>query len=195
MSIFRAASAKLPTTHGVFKIIIYQSDDGLEHVVLVKGEKFKEPVLVRIHSQCLTGDTFASLKCDCGEQLHKSLKLINKKGSGIIIYLNQEGRGIGLINKIKAYELQEQGFDTVQANKELGLPVDMRSYKIAAEILNDLGVCEINLLTNNPDKQDQLAKYGVKIKNRIPLEIKPNKVDKGYLKTKKQKMSHQLKFV
>ena len=195
MSILKATFAKLPTTHGVFKIIIYRSDDGLEHVVLVKGEKFKEPVLVRIHSQCLTGDTFASLKCDCGEQLHKSMKLINKNGSGIIIYLNQEGRGIGLVNKIKAYALQEQGFDTVSANQELGLPVDMRSYEIAAQILEDLGICEINLLTNNPDKQDQLAKYGVRIINRIPLEVKPNKVDKGYLKTKKQKMSHQLKFV
>ena len=195
MSISKAAVAKLPTTHGVFKIIIYKSDDGLEHAVLIKGDKFKEPVLVRIHSQCLTGDTFSSLKCDCGQQLHKSMQLINKNGSGIIIYLNQECRGIGLTNKIKAYALQEQGFDTVQANQELGLPVDMRSYEIAAQILENLGVCKINLLTNNPDKQDQLAKYGVRIINRIALEIKPNKVDRGYLKTKKNKLSHQLKFV
>lgn len=196
MRITKVASAKLPTNHGVFKIIIYKShEDNLEHAVLVKGYEFKDPCLVRIHSQCLTGDTFASLKCDCGEQLHKSMRLINKNGNGVIIYLNQEGRGIGLTNKIKAYALQEEGFDTVQANQELGLPVDSRSYEIAADILKDLGACEINLLTNNPDKQDQLAKYGVKIIKRISLEVKPNKVDLSYLKTKKQKLSHQLKFV
>lgn len=191
----KVAEAKLPTRFGGFKIVIYKCADGLEHSVLVKGEVFKEPVLVRIHSQCLTGDTFGSLKCDCGEQLRKSMKLINKSGNGLIIYLNQEGRGIGLTNKIKAYALQELGFDTVEANQQLGLPIDSRSYKIAAEILGYLGINEINLLTNNPDKQSQLSEYGIKVIKRIPLEIKPNIVDKQYLKTKKHKMSHQLKFV
>lgn len=191
----KVAEAKLPTRYGGFKIAIYKCVDKLEHSVLIKGEVLKEPVLVRIHSQCITGDTFASLRCDCGEQLHKSMKLINKSGNGLIIYLNQEGRGIGLTNKIKAYALQERGFDTVQANQKLGLPADMRSYKIAAEILGYLGIKEINLLTNNPDKQDQLAKFGIKIVKRISLEVKPHILDRKYLRTKKQKMSHQLKFV
>lgn len=190
----KVAEAKLPTRYGAFKIIVYKCADGLEHTVLIKGE-VAEPVLVRIHSQCLTGDTFASFRCDCGEQLHKSMKLINKNGTGLIIYLNQEGRGIGLTNKIRAYALQESGFDTVSANQELGLPVDMRSYKIAAEILGYLGINRINLLTNNPDKQSQLSKYGIKISKRVPLEIKPNKNDLGYLRTKKNKLSHQLKYV
>lgn len=193
--VVKSATATLPTKYGLFKIIIYKSlNDGLEHAVLTKGV-LKEPVLTRIHSQCLTGDTLSSLRCDCGGQLRKSMDLINKQGSGIILYLNQEGRGIGLTNKIKAYALQDKGYDTVQANEALGLPSDARSYKVAADILKDLGIETINLLTNNPDKKHQLAKYGIKTSKSMALEIKPNKVDIKYLKVKKRKMRHELKLV
>lgn len=193
--ITETAIAKLPTKYGLFDIIIYKSlTDGKEHAVLTLG-KLKEPVLVRIHSQCLTGDTFTSLRCDCGDQLRKSMKIINQKGSGIILYLNQEGRGIGLTNKIRAYALQDKGYDTVEANEALGFPSDARSYKIARDILNDLGVSSIYLLTNNPDKKDQLQKFGIGINKRVTLEIKPNKVDLDYLKVKKSKMQHELKLV
>lgn len=199
----KAAEAKLPTKYGLFKIIVYKETlllrnkslkDSREHAVLTIGN-FKKPVLTRIHSQCLTGDTFSSLRCDCGDQLKKSMRLIGNKGSGIILYLNQEGRGIGLTNKIKAYSLQDQGYDTVQANEALGFPKDLRSYKIAADILKDLKATDIYLLTNNPDKKDQLAKFGINILKRVPLEIKPNKIDLNYLKIKKRKMNHSLKLV
>lgn len=191
----RTASSNLPTKYGLFRVIIYKSlKDSREHAVLTIG-KLKAPVLTRIHSQCLTGDTFFSLRCDCGQQLEKSMQLISKKGSGLILYLNQEGRGIGLTNKIKAYVLQDQGYDTVEANETLGFPSDLRSYKVAADILKDLGATKIDLLTNNLDKKDQLIKYGIKVFNRIPLEIKPNKIDLKYLKVKKQKMNHKLKLV
>lgn len=193
MSIIKKASANLPTIYGIFTIIVYTADK-MEHTVLMMGD-LKEPVLTRIHSQCLTGDTFSSLRCDCGDQLKKSMQLIGKKGSGIILYLNQEGRGIGLTNKIKAYALQDQGYDTVEANEALGFPKDARSYEIAADILKDLGAVEIELLTNNPDKKDQLAKYGININKRVALEIKPHKIDLNYLKIKKRKMNHNLKFV
>ena len=194
-SVIKTASSNLSTKYGLFKIIIYKcSDVNLEHAVLTLG-KFEKPVLTRIHSQCLTGDTFFSLRCDCGEQLKKSMKLISKKGAGIILYLNQEGRGIGLTNKIKAYALQDKGYDKIEANEALGFPGDLRSYEIAADILKDLGALDIDLLTNNPDKKDQLAKFGIKILKRVPLEIKPNKVDLNYLKIKKRKMNHKLKFV
>lgn len=191
----KVASANLPTKYGLFKITIYLSlNSNLEHAVLTMG-KIKKPVLTRIHSQCLTGDTFSSLRCDCGDQLKKSMQLISKKGSGLILYLNQEGRGIGLTNKIKAYTLQDRGYDTVEANEALGFPSDLRSYKIAADILKDLGATDIDLLTNNPDKQDQLAKFGINISKRVALEIKPHKIDLNYLKIKKRKMKHNLKLV
>lgn len=191
----KSASSILPTKYGLFKIIIFKSlDDGREHAALTLG-KLKDPVLTRIHSQCLTGDTLFSLRCDCGEQLRKSMELISKEGSGAIIYLNQEGRGIGLTNKIKAYAFQDKGFDTVEANEALGFPSDARSYKVAADILKKLKIDKINLLTNNPDKKDQLSKYGIEIYKRTALEVEPNKADIKYLEAKKRKMKHSLKFV
>lgn len=193
--ISKTTSAILPTKYGLFTLTIYKSlKDNSEHAVLTLGQ-IKKGILTRIHSQCLTGDTFASLRCDCGEQLKKSMRIISKNGSGIIIYLNQEGRGIGLTNKIKAYGLQDKGYDTVEANEALGFPKDSRNYGIAAEILKDLSAIDINLLTNNPDKKDQLNKYGINVLKKIPLEIKPNNVDLNYLKVKKQKMNHSLKLV
>lgn len=195
LCIVKSAQAILPTKYGLFKISIYKSlQDNREHAVLTLGQ-VKNGALTRIHSQCLTGDTFTSLRCDCGEQLKKSMRIINKKGSGIILYLNQEGRGIGLTNKIKAYNLQDKGYDTVEANEALGFPKDSRSYEIAADILKDLGVSKIFLLTNNPDKADQLSKYGILVSKRVSLEIRPNKIDLDYLKVKKNKMNHHLKFV
>ncbi|MBI2074642.1 MAG: GTP cyclohydrolase II [Candidatus Levybacteria bacterium] len=191
----KRAMAKLPTSFGVFKLHVYVSKiDNQEHIVLSMGN-IKEPVLTRIHSQCLTGDTLFSLKCDCGEQLKKSMEIISKKGTGIILYLPQEGRGVGLTNKIKAYALQDQGLDTVEANSKLGLPIDARSYKIAAEILKDLGISAISLLTNNPNKEESLTEYGIKIADRISLEIPPNNVNGNYLITKKKKLGHRLTLV
>lgn len=194
-SIIKTASSKLPTRYGNFTISVYKSIiDNKEHVALRLGDKLNSPVLTRIHSQCLTGDTLFSEKCDCGEQLRLSLKKINEKGEGILIYLNQEGRGIGLTNKIKAYALQEKGLDTVEANEALGLPVDGRDFKTAFEILNDLGIKQINLLTNNPEKISQLEKSGISVKNQIPISIKPNPVNKDYLLTKKIKLGHTIDF-
>lgn len=191
----KVASAALPTIYGDFKVIIYtSSEDALEHTVLIKGSNLKEP-LVRIHSSCLTGDVFSSLKCDCREQLIAALKRITKCQNGVLIYLNQEGRGIGLINKIKAYALQEEGLDTIQANKQLGFSADPRSYFVATQILKDMKIRQIKLLTNNPDKVSQLEKYGISVTKVIPLEVNPNKTNKGYLKTKKYKMGHKLKLV
>lgn len=194
--VIKEASSKLPTKYKTFQITIYKSlYDDLEHAVLSMGDVNKEPVLVRIHSQCLTGDTLFSLKCDCGEQLKKSMQIIQKKGHGIILYLNQEGRGIGLTNKIKAYALQEKGMDTVEANHALGLPADARDYMQALEILKELKISRITLLTNNPDKSLQLNAYGIKIVKQLPLEISPNNINKFYLSTKKKKMGHRLKLV
>lgn len=191
----KLASSKLPTPYGVFQILVYKSmTDNSEHTILTLGD-LKEPVLTRIHSQCLTGDTLFSLKCDCGGQLKQSMELISKAGSGIILYLNQEGRGIGLANKIKAYALVDQGYDTVEANHKLGFPSDARQYKIAADILEDLKVSKIYLLTNNPKKEEQLAGFGITILKRVPLEIKPNSINKNYLSVKKQKLGHYLKLV
>lgn len=195
-SIVKKASSQLPTKYGTFQLSIYQSTlDGAEHAVLLLGKPNGKPILTRIHSKCFTGDTFSSLKCDCREQLHQSLQMISNNREGIIIYLNQEGRGIGLTEKIKAYALQEKGLDTVEANHALGLPVDARDYKTASDILHDLGVSEIILLTNNPDKIDQLEKNGIRITKRIPLETKPHKYNADYLKVKKQKLGHRLTVV
>ena len=193
--IIKTAASTLPTKYGNFKLIIYKSVvDKKEHIALVKG-KITNAIFLRIHSQCLTGDTLSSLRCDCGEQLRKSMKLINKFGSGVILYLNQEGRGIGLTNKIKAYALQDKGHDTVEANESLGFPIDARQYKIAVNILKDLGISKVNLLTNNPDKAKQLTGFGIEIVKTTSLEIKPNKVNKRYLTTKKRKLAHNLRFV
>lgn len=192
-SVLKTAQSFLPTDYGDFNIHIYKSiKDNREHVALVKGDVKEKIIPVRIHSQCITGDTFHSQKCDCGGQLHKSLEMICKKGNGVLLYLNQEGRGIGLTNKIKAYALQEQGLDTEEANVALDLPIDARDYTIAAEILKDVGICHIQLLTNNPDKVEQIEMYGIEIIERIPMEVAPNKFNKEYLATKKQKFHHQL---
>lgn len=183
----------LPTDFGNFKAICYRDlKTKLEHLVLFKGEVDRENLLVRMHSQCLTGDTFLSKKCDCGHQLRKAFELINEENNGMIIYLSQEGRGIGLFNKIKAYKLQEEGLDTVDANLKLGFKDDLRDYEIAAEILKDLGVKSMRLLTNNPDKIKKIEKHNIKVKKRVPIEIKSNAVDRNYLKTKTIRMNHIL---
>ncbi len=192
---FTKSEATLPTKYGDFLIQIYKEETGKEHSVLIKNLTQQNPVLVRIHSSCRTGDVFGSLRCDCGPQLDHALKYIEKNGSGLLLYLNQEGRGIGLFNKIKAYALQDQGLDTVEANERLGFAPDPRDYHIASAILEDLNVSKIELLTNNPDKEKQLAEYGITVTKRIPLEIAPNKFDKRYLKTKKEKLHHKLTLV
>lgn len=184
---------KLPSDYGAFTAIGFiDPEDGKEHIALTKGDISGENILTRIHSECLTGDVLGSKRCDCGNQLHKALRAIEKNGSGVLLYMRQEGRGIGLFNKLKAYELQENGFDTVDANRELGFPDDMRDYKVAAEILKKLGVKSVRLMTNNPDKVDQVEKYGIKVSEREPLEIKSNEIDEYYLKTKVYRMGHKL---
>ena len=186
------AKAKLPTEHGQFNLFLYESlIDGSEHVALVNGEIGDKPTLVRVHSECLTGDTFFSQRCDCGRQLQRSLEMISKEG-GILLYLRQEGRGIGLKNKIKAYSLQEKGADTVEANHLLGFPSDLRDYGIGAQILADLGVKKIKLLTNNPKKIVGLEGYGLEVVERVPIKIKEGENSKYYLETKKKKMDHML---
>ncbi len=190
--IVRVTQATLPTKYGIFQIVMYKSlSNNQEHTILTMGEIQIQPVQVRIHSQCFTGDTLFSLRCDCREQLEKSMEIIGKTG-GVLVYLNQEGRGIGLTNKIKAYALQDKGLDTVQANESLGFAPDGRDYKIATDILKDLGITEIKLLTNNPNKIEQLTEYGIHVIERIPLEITPNQFNKNYLETKKHKLHHQL---
>lgn len=186
-----SARAKLPTPYGLFQILIYRSmvDQG-EHTVLLKGS-LKQPVLTRIHSQCLTGETFSSLRCDCGAQLDQSLQRIGIEG-GVLLYLNQEGRGIGLANKINAYSLQDRGVDTVEANLHLGFPIDARDYQVAADILKDLGISQIMLLTNNPKKEAELEKFGIQVDNMQSLEIPPNRINRRYLLAKKQKLGHKL---
>ena len=191
----KTAEASLPTKYGKFEIMVFKSNlDKRNQVVLVNGKIKKTPVLVRLHSKCLTGDVFSSLRCDCRKQLELGLEKIAKNG-GVLIYLNQEGRNIGLENKIKAYALQEAGDDTVVANLDLGLPIDAREYVVAALILKYLKIKQIKLLTNNNDKIDKLEKEGIKVVKRISLETKPNKYNKFYLETKKIKMGHRLKKV
>lgn len=190
--------ADLPTKYGHFKIMVFEDTIHNEHhVALVRGKLEKDvPTLVRAHSQCLTGDTFASSRCDCGDQLHQAMKMIDKEGAGIILYiLNHEGRGIGLINKIKAYAIQDNGCDTVEANKELGFKADHRDYGIGAQILVSLGVNKLRLITNNPRKYIGLTGYGLEIVERIPIEIPPNESNLRYLKTKKEKLGHILELV
>ena len=189
----RLARADLPTRFGNFEVFVYDSAERKEHVALTLGAiDDGEPVLVRAHSECLTGDVFGSSRCDCGEQLDHSLRFLQEEGRGVLLYLRQEGRGIGLANKISAYALQEQGLDTVEANLALGLPEDGRDYRVAAEILLDLGVRRARLLTNNPAKVEGLGRHGVEVVERLPLGISPNPSNLGYLTTKREKMGHLL---
>lgn len=192
----KGVEADMPTAYGHFRIIPFrQKSNGLEHVALIKGEwKEDEPVLVRMHSSCATGDIFGSQRCDCGEQLHKSMQLIEQEGKGAVVYLIQEGRGIGLMNKIAAYKLQEQGLDTVDANIHLGFDPDLRDYGVGAQILREIGISKIRLLTNNPVKRVGLEGYGLKIVENVPIEITPNKYNERYLHTKKERMGHTLHF-
>jgi len=192
----RGVKVKLPTDYGNFNLIPYrQISNGLEHVALIKGEwEENEPILVRVHSSCVTGDIFGSKRCDCGDQLHKSMQMVEKEGKGVVLYMNQEGRGIGLFNKIKAYKLQEEGRDTVEANIELGFDDDERDYGVGAQILRDLGVKKMRLLTNNPVKKVGLEGYGLEIAEIVPIEIEPNKYNMLYLKTKRDKMGHFLEL-
>ncbi|MBK9478774.1 MAG: bifunctional 3,4-dihydroxy-2-butanone-4-phosphate synthase/GTP cyclohydrolase II [Bacteroidetes bacterium] len=187
---------KLPTQFGDFELIAFkQTTTGQEHLALVKGDwKKDEAIMVRVHSSCLTGDIFGSCRCDCGPQLHKAMQLIEQEGKGVIVYMNQEGRGIGLLNKLKAYKLQEEGMDTVEANLELGFKMDERDYGVGAQILRHLGVCKIKLLTNNPKKRAGLIGYGLEIVENISLEITSNQHNKSYLQTKKDKLGHSLKL-
>jgi 3,4-dihydroxy 2-butanone 4-phosphate synthase/GTP cyclohydrolase II len=193
--VHRISEAFIPTKYGGdFQIILYENDvDDLQHIALVKGDiSGEEPVLVRVHSECFTGDVLGSLRCDCGDQLHNAMRMVNEAGKGVIIYMRQEGRGIGLANKLKAYCLQDRGRDTVEANLELGFPEDLRDYGIGAQILIDLGIKKIKLITNNPKKLIGLQGYGLEIVGRVPIEIPPNDTNYRYLKTKKEKMGHML---
>ena len=192
----KGVEVDMPTEHGHFRLIPFrQKSNGLEHVALIKGNFTPdEPVLVRVHSSCATGDIFGSMRCDCGEQLHKAMELIDKEGIGAIIYLNQEGRGIGLMEKMKAYKLQEEGMDTVDANICLGHQADERDYGVGAQILREIGITKMRLLTNNPVKRVGLEAYGLEIVENVPIEVTPNEFNERYLHTKKERMGHTLHF-
>ncbi len=191
----RAAETVIPTrVGGEFRIIAYENDiDNLTHIALVKGEiDSQKDILVRVHSECMTGDIFSSLRCDCQDQLRRAMKMVNEEGCGVILYLRQEGRGIGLVNKLKAYEYQRQGLDTVQANEKLGFSADLRDYGVGAQMLVDLGVRKMRLLTNNPKKMVGLEGYGLSVVEQVPIEVAPNPYNQGYLKCKQAKMGHLL---
>jgi 3,4-dihydroxy 2-butanone 4-phosphate synthase/GTP cyclohydrolase II len=189
----RVAEAGLPTRYGDFRMLVYRAGDGQEHVALIAGAiDGAGPVLVRLHSECLTGDVFGSCRCDCGEQLDDSLRFLQEQGRGMLLYLRQEGRGIGLTNKIRAYAIQDQGHDTIEANHLLGLPEDLRDYGAAAAILRDLGVRQVRLLTNNPAKIAGLERHGITVVERLPLQVSPNPANLRYLQTKREKMGHLL---
>ncbi len=197
----RVAKVNLPTRHGDFMMYVYGESNEKEHVALTvgpvgdgatNGARSGEPVLVRVHSECMTGDLFGSCRCDCGEQLEESLRLLQERGYGVLLYLRQEGRGIGLTRKMYAYTLQEQGLDTVEANLALGLPEDARDYRVAAQMLSDLDVSRALVLTNNPAKIEGLKRYGVEVVERLPLPVSPNPSNAQYLRTKREKMGHLL---
>ena len=191
--VHRAVEARIPTEHaGEFTAIVYKNDvDSFEHLALVKGTIDPEKkVLVRVHSECLTGDVFGSARCDCGDQLHAAMRMIDQEGSGVVLYMRQEGRGIGLVNKLKAYTLQDEGLDTVEANHKLGFKADLRDYGIGAQILRDLGVRQMSLLTNNPKKIVGLEGYGIKVVDRFPIEMAASAENKGYLQCKRDRMGH-----
>ncbi len=193
----KGEEVNMPTSHGDFRLIPFrQKSNGLEHIALIKGSwEPGEPVLVRVHSSCMTGDIFGSMRCECGDQLHKAMELVDEAGKGAIIYMNQEGRGIGLMNKIKAYKLQEEGFDTVDANLHLGFQADERDYGVGASILNSLGITKMRLMTNNPIKRIGLEGYGLTVEEIVPIEITPNPHNSFYMHTKKDRMGHNLKEV
>ncbi|HOV92230.1 MAG TPA: bifunctional 3,4-dihydroxy-2-butanone-4-phosphate synthase/GTP cyclohydrolase II [Candidatus Kapabacteria bacterium] len=190
----KIVTANLPTKYGDFQISVFRNKiDGTEHQAITKGEwKEDDPVLVRMHSECLTGDTFGSLRCDCGDQLHRAMEMIADEGKGVVVYMRQEGRGIGLVNKLKAYQLQDGGMDTVEANIALGFPPDARDYGIGAQILVSLGVRKMRLLTNNPKKRVGLESYGLEVSELVPIEVQPNPINYKYLKTKRDKLGHFL---
>ena len=190
------SEARLPTEHGEFNIrVFHESDTGLDHVALTMGDMTgPDPVLMRVHSECLTGDAFGSLRCDCGPQLDAAMKAIADKGWGVILYLRQEGRGIGLHAKIQAYHLQDQGADTLDANLMLGLPGDARNYRIASTMLDAIGISDVCLLSNNPDKAKQLEKYGISVVERMPLVVGVGSGNRDYLQTKVDRMGHKIKF-
>lgn len=192
----KEVSVKLPTLWGNFDLVMFaQPSTGQEHLALIKGQwKKDEPVMVRVHSSCLTGDIFGSCRCDCGPQLHEAMQMIEKEGKGVILYMNQEGRGIGLLNKLRAYKLQEQGLDTVEANEQLGFKMDERDYGIGAQILRNLNISKMKLLSNNPKKRAGLMGYGLEIVEVLPIEIQHNEHNKFYLQTKRDKMGHTLKL-